>query len=197
MDDDNHSQYRFGRRHRRGGNHEERKIKELQKDAISQCISLYKDSATRIHADCKPKVPLIVGSKQASFPCKKKISSIASPSMNDKSIQRQVEHVLPDLRLQNDVVPRSDEMSTCTTPSNVACEELLDRGAEIKSTNISHEVQVEGIAKIDGSTKTIGVSLPLEVGKVGCSTATFAGQCSHEKFMNENAHALTSPNIHV
>ena len=158
---------------------------------------MYKDSATRLHADSKPKVPLIVGSKQASFPCKKKISAIASPSMSDKSIQSQVENVLLDLRLQNDVVPSSDEMSTCTTPSNVVCEELLDRGAEIKSTNISHEVQVEGIANIDGSTKTIGVSLPLEVGKVGCSTATFAGQCSHEEFMNKSAHALAGPNIHV
>ena len=29
VDDENHSQYRFGRRHRRGGNHEERKVKEL------------------------------------------------------------------------------------------------------------------------------------------------------------------------
>ena len=35
VDDDNHSQSRFGRRHCRGGNHEERKIKELLKDAIS------------------------------------------------------------------------------------------------------------------------------------------------------------------
>ena len=35
VDDDNHSQCRFGRRHCRGGNHEERKIKELLKDAIS------------------------------------------------------------------------------------------------------------------------------------------------------------------
>ena len=67
----------------------------------------------------------------------------------------------------------------------------------MKCTNIPHEVQIEDIAKIDGSTKIVGASLPSEVGKVGCSTATFAGQCSHEKFMNENAHALASPNIHV
>ena len=117
--------------------------------------------------------------------------------MCDKSIQRQVEHVPPDLKLKNDVVPSFDEMSTCTTPYNVVCEKLLDRGGEMKCTNIPHEVQIEGIAKIDGSTKTVGVSLPLLVGKVGCSTATFAGQCSHEKFMNESAHALAAPNIHA
>ena len=115
----------------------------------------------------------------------------------DKSIQRQVEHVPPDLKLKNDVVPSFDEMSTCTTPSNVVCEKLLDRGAEMKCTNIPHEVQIEDIAKIDGSTKIVGASLPSEVGKVGCSTATFAGQCLHEEFMNESAHKLAAPNIHV
>jgi hypothetical protein len=42
---------------------EERKIKELQQDNISKCINLYKDIATRLHAELKPKVPFVVGSK--------------------------------------------------------------------------------------------------------------------------------------
>jgi len=105
--------------------------------------------------------------------------------------------VPPNLKLQNDVVPSFNEMSTCSTPYNVVCEKLLDRGAEMKCTNIPHEVQIEGIAKIDGSTKTAGASLPLEVGKVGCSTVPFTSQCLHEEFMNESAHKLAAPNIHV
>jgi hypothetical protein len=42
---------------------EKRKIKELQKDNISECINLCKDIATRLHVELKPKVPFVVRSK--------------------------------------------------------------------------------------------------------------------------------------
>jgi hypothetical protein len=58
-------------------------------------------------------------------------------------------------------------MSTCTTPSTVVCEELLDRDAKIKCANMPHEVQIEGITNINNSTKIVGVPLPLELVKVG------------------------------
>jgi galactose-1-phosphate uridylyltransferase len=55
---------------------EERKIKEFQQENISKCINLCKDIATRLHAELKPKVSFVVGSKQASTPCKNKRSIV-------------------------------------------------------------------------------------------------------------------------
>jgi hypothetical protein len=51
---------------------EERKIKELRQENISKCINLCKDIATRLHAELKPKVTFVVGSKQALTPCMNK-----------------------------------------------------------------------------------------------------------------------------
>jgi hypothetical protein len=84
----------------------------------------------------------------------------------DESIQKQIEHVPPDQWLQHDVVPCLKEMSTCTTPSTVVCEELLDRDAEIKCANMPHEVQIEGITDINNSIEIVGVPLPLELVKL-------------------------------
>jgi hypothetical protein len=78
----------------------------------------------------------------------------ASPSVIDKPVQKQVEHVTPDQWLQNDVQSLK-EMSTCTTPSTVVCEELLDRDAEIKCANMPHEVQIEDITDINNSLKLL------------------------------------------
>jgi hypothetical protein len=75
-----------------------------------------------------------------------------SPSVIGESVQKQIEHVPRDQWLQHDVVPCLKEMSTCTTPSTVVCEELLDRDAEIKCANMPHEVQIEGITDINNST---------------------------------------------
>jgi hypothetical protein len=113
----------------------------------------------------------------------------------DESIQKQIEHVPPDQWLQHDVVPCLKEMSTCTTPSTVVCEELLDRDAEIKCANMPHEVQIEGITDINNSIEIVGVPLPLELVKVGCSTLTFAGQCLVEEFTKESDHLVAAPNI--
>jgi hypothetical protein len=48
----------------------EEKNKKLQQDNISKCINLCKDIATRLHDELKTKVPFVVGSKQATTPCK-------------------------------------------------------------------------------------------------------------------------------
>jgi hypothetical protein len=66
---------------------EERKIKELQQDNISKCINLCKDIATRLHAELKPKVPFVVGSKQASTPCKKKRAIVTMCELMDANIK--------------------------------------------------------------------------------------------------------------
>jgi hypothetical protein len=97
--------------------------------------------------------------------------------------------------LQNYVVPSFKEMSTYTTPLTIVCEELLDRDAEIKCSNMPHEVQIEGVTGIDNSTEIVGVPLPLELVKVGCSTLTFVGQCLVEEFTKESDHAVAAPNI--
>jgi hypothetical protein len=86
-------------------------------------------------------------------------------------------------------------MSTYTTPLTIVCEELLDRDAEIKCSNMPHEVQIEGVTGIDNSTEIVGVPLPLELVKVGCSTLTFVGQCLVEEFTKESDHAVAAPNI--
>jgi hypothetical protein len=66
---------------------EERKIKELQQDNISKCINLCKDIATRLHAELKPIVPFVVGSKQASTPCKKKRSNVTMCESIDANVK--------------------------------------------------------------------------------------------------------------
>jgi hypothetical protein len=58
-----------------------------------------------------------------------------------------------------------------------------------------HEVQIEGITNINNSTKIVGVPLPLELVKVGCSTLTFAGQCLVEEFTKEIDHVVAARNI--
>jgi hypothetical protein len=88
-------------------------------------------------------------------------------------------------------------MSTCTTPSTVVCEELFDRDAETKCAIMPHDFQIEGIVDNDGSTKFVSVSLPLEIGKDGCSTVTFTSPDSYEEIMNESAHTLDAPNMEV
>lgn len=126
----------------------------------------------------------------------KKYVAIVAPCASEKSVQ-EAEDAAPHLQLQTNIVPSSNKMSRVTAQSAVVHNELLDKDAEIKCTNMPHEVQIEGITKIDGSTKIIGVPLLLEVAKIGCSTLTFAGQYSFEEFMNEIAHALAAPNIDV
>jgi hypothetical protein len=66
---------------------EEREIKELQQENISKCINLCKDIATRLHAELKPKVPFVVGSKQASTPCKKKRSIVTMCESMDANVK--------------------------------------------------------------------------------------------------------------
>jgi hypothetical protein len=124
----------------------------------------------------------------------KKYVASASPSVIDESVQKKIEHVPPDQWLQHDV-PCLKEMSTCTTPSTVVCVELLDRDAEIKCANMPHEVQIEGIIDINNSTEIVGVPLPLELVKVGCSTLTFAGQCLVEEFTKESDRVVVARNI--
>jgi hypothetical protein len=125
----------------------------------------------------------------------KKYVASASPSVIDESVQKQIEHVPPDQWLQHDVVPCLKDMSTYTTSSTVVCVELLDKDAEIKCANMPHEVQIEGITDSNNFTEIVGVPLPLELVKVGCSTLTFAGQCLVDEFMKESDHAVAAPNI--
>jgi hypothetical protein len=124
----------------------------------------------------------------------KKYVDSASPSVIDESVQKQIEHVPPDQWLQHDV-PCLKEMSTCTTPSTVVCEKSLDRDAEIKCANMPHEVQTEGIIDINNSTEIVGVPLPLELVKVGCSTLSFVGQSLVEEFTKESDHVVAARNI--
>jgi hypothetical protein len=86
-------------------------------------------------------------------------------------------------------------MSICITPSTVVCDELLDRDAEVKCANMPHELQIESITDINNSTKIVGVPLPLELVKVGCSTLTFVGQCLVENFTKESDHVVAALNI--
>jgi hypothetical protein len=66
---------------------EERKIKELQQENISKCINLCKDIATRLLAELKPKVPFVVGSKQALTPWKKKRSFVTMCESMDANVK--------------------------------------------------------------------------------------------------------------
>jgi hypothetical protein len=59
----------------------------LQQDNISKCINLCKYIATRLHAELKPKVPFVVGSKQASAPCKKKRSIVTMCESMDANVK--------------------------------------------------------------------------------------------------------------
>jgi hypothetical protein len=124
----------------------------------------------------------------------KKYVASASPTVIDESVQKQIEHVPPDQWLQHDV-PCLKEISTCTTPSTVVCEKSLDRDAEIKCANMPHDVQIEGITDINNSTEIVGVPLPLELIKVGCSTLRFVGQCLVEEFTKESDHVVAARNI--
>jgi hypothetical protein len=124
----------------------------------------------------------------------KKYVASASPSVIDESVHKQIEHVPPDQWLQHDV-PCLKEMSTCTTPSTVVCEKSLDRDAEIKCANMPHEVQIEGITVTNNSTEIVGVPLPLELVRVGCSTLSFVGQCLVEEFTKESDHVVAARNI--
>jgi hypothetical protein len=125
----------------------------------------------------------------------KKYVATESTSVIDESVQKQIEHVPPDQWLQHDVVPCLKDMSTYTTSSTIVCVELLDRDAEIKCANMPHEVQIEGIIDINNSTKIVGVPLPLELVKVGCSTLTFAGECLVEELTKESDHVVVTLNI--
>jgi hypothetical protein len=86
-------------------------------------------------------------------------------------------------------------MSTYTTSSTIVCEELLDIDAEIKCAIMPHELQIKGITDINNTTEIVGVPLPLELVKVGCSTLTFAGQCLVEEFAKESDHVVAARNI--
>jgi hypothetical protein len=66
---------------------EERKIEDLQQDNISKCINLCKDIATRLHAELKPKVPFVVGSKQASTPYKNKRAIVTICESMDANVK--------------------------------------------------------------------------------------------------------------
>jgi hypothetical protein len=84
----------------------------------------------------------------------KKYVASASPSVINKSIQEQVEHVPPEQWMQNNVLPSLNEKSSCIPLSAIMCEELLDRNAEIMCSNMTHEVQIEDITRIDDSLRT-------------------------------------------
>jgi hypothetical protein len=58
-----------------------------------------------------------------------------------------------------------------------------------------HEVQTEGIIDINNSTEIVGVPLPLELVKVGCSTLSFVGQSLVEEFTKESDHVVAARNI--
>ncbi len=73
----------------------------------------------------------------------KKNDVVVPPGPSDKSVQKEVEHVSPNLQLQTDVVPTSNEMSRCVIPSAVVCDELLDKDAEMKFSNMPLEIQIE------------------------------------------------------
>jgi hypothetical protein len=127
----------------------------------------------------------------------KKYVASASPSVIDKSVQEQVEHVPPEQWMQNNVLPSLNERSSCIPLSTIMCEELLDRDAEIMCSIMPYDVQIEDITRIDDSTEIIVVPLPLGVDKYGCSTATIGGQNSFEDFMNQSDDEDVTANIVV
>jgi hypothetical protein len=66
---------------------EERENKKLQQDNISMCINLCKDIATRLHDELKSKVSFVVGSKQATTPCKNKRSIVTMCESMDANVK--------------------------------------------------------------------------------------------------------------
>jgi hypothetical protein len=109
---------------------EERKIKELQQDNISKCINLCKDIVTRSHAELNPKVPFVVGSKQASTPYKKKrviVTMCESMDADVKCIEnksivvQQEDKCVQQVDMGNDmVIDHSTNSSGTTYPSVMA-----------------------------------------------------------------------------
>jgi hypothetical protein len=63
------------------------KNKKLQQDNISKCINLCKDFATRLHDELKLKVAFVVGSKQATTPCKNKRSIVTMCESIDANVK--------------------------------------------------------------------------------------------------------------
>jgi hypothetical protein len=125
---------------------EERKIKELQQDNISKCINLYKDIATRLHAELKPKVPFVVGSKQASTPYKNKRAIVTMCEQMDANVKcvknksivvQQEDKCVPQVDMGSDMmIDLSINSSGRTYPSVMAVQNFsLDSEFEMTKVN--------------------------------------------------------------
>jgi hypothetical protein len=118
--------------------------------------------------------------------CEKKDATFVPSSISEKSVQDEVYHAPMNMKFQTEVVPSLNVMSRCVVPSISLYEEKLDSGAEILSSNMPLNVQIEG-------TSTDASSASFEEDKDDYLAASIIVPMPLLKTMNDGTYSYVTP----
>jgi hypothetical protein len=134
---------------------------------------LCKDIATRLRAELKPKVPFVVGSKQASTPCKKKHDIVTMCELIDANVK---------YVLNKSIVVKQDDM----------CEPQVDMGSDMMidiSINSSERTYPSVIA-----VQNFSLDSEFEMTKVNEVLSNDCLKSEHEPFGDVVAYTVQDEN---
>jgi hypothetical protein len=125
---------------------EVRKIKEPHQYNISKCINLFKDIATRLQDELKPKVPFVVGNNKATIPCKKKRSIVTMRESMDANVKyvenksivvQQEDKCVPQVDMRSNVVIDLSTNSSGTTYPSVMVVQNFSSDSNFEKTEVN------------------------------------------------------------